>query len=137
MSASEHVNRTLFHGTAHVFGEGETIDPQVNSNNGNMMGMYLENNKPHAYVTSSKDSAERYAGIAADWHGTLFAPVYEVEDNPDIHSAVETLQKHGYDEKTTKHPNIRNMYYSEKSIKPKKVASWVVNPNINSSYDSF
>lgn len=130
MSASDHVNRTLFHGTGHTFSEGETIDPQEKSKNGNMMGLMFDDYKPTVYMTSNMHKAKRFAGTEARDKGLLFSQVYEVEDNPDIKFVPEELSKIGYDEQTTGQHWAKDTYYSRGSVKPKKIAAWVVNPDI-------
>jgi hypothetical protein len=136
MSASDHVNRTLFHGTGHTFSEGETIDPQKNTKNGNQVGMLVDSSgktKPRVYLTDSYDKAHNWSSRAAYDNDMLFAPVYEVEDQDSIKSAAKELEEHGYDENTTKVPWVRGTYSSTEPVKPKRIAGWAINPSIEYS----
>lgn len=130
MPASDHVNRTLFHGTGHYFGENETIDPQEKSTNGNMLANLLNDNKPTVYMTDNIYKARHFASRAAMDKGLLFSQIYEVEDSPDIQSVHDVLTDNGYDEQTTGQGWAKGSYFSRNSVKPKKVAEWVINPEI-------
>lgn len=73
MSASDALHPALFHGTAHWFQTGDTVDPTVPAT-----GIAAHS---AAWGTHSLDSAAQYAAAKASKQDQppLFAPVYEVE----------------------------------------------------------
>jgi|688.fasta_scaffold1425348_1 hypothetical protein len=101
MSASDHVNPRLFHGTGHYFGPGETIDPRSPGANPSRENPTI--NK--TYATSNMEYAQYYAKLEAWDKGMLFAPVYEVKmENPERFA--------------------NELYSSTKPLVPKKIAGW-------------
>jgi hypothetical protein len=57
MTAKDHLNQELFHGTAHPFSEGDIIYPH--------QGLHGPSSGGHVYVTS-RGMAEEYAGMAIE-----------------------------------------------------------------------
>ena len=130
MAASEHLNSRLFHGTAHVFGENENVEPR-----------YSPALKADvAFSTSSQEMADYYAGATAARQGKLFGPVYEVEpidpkeSNADIpmSSAMRgTLKGPREFFPYTASSNQTEYVVSKKGFKPKNIVGWGINTNIS------
>lgn len=92
MSASEHVNKTLFHGTGAVLGIGETITPRSYSHS--YGGHY-------AFATTNPEEADSYAYRGMLSKGTMFGSIYEVEPidpSEDVESFVpsHTVSQKGF-----------------------------------------
>jgi hypothetical protein len=99
MAAHEHLSPKLFHGSAHFFGEGETVEPRMD-------GL--------AFASASLGDAQVFAGKSAKGTGQMFAPVYEV-------TPVDP-------EENTRHPHGLTTHISKKGFKPGKIVSWGTNP---------
>jgi hypothetical protein len=103
MSASEALNKRLFHGTGHYFSPGDSIDP---INPGPSLHTPKEYDPtPRTYASSSMRDAQIYAHQAALSKEMLFAPVYEV----------------GMQEPEMFAPEL---YNSTKPMTAKKIAGW-------------
>ena len=123
MSASDHIQPKLFHGTAYVFNEGETISPSV----GGFYDYRFNDKTPRVYLTSSFDEAKKYAENRVAGQQKLFGPIYEV-DAPDATPMSDDL-------KSSELAPYRDAYkttYTSKSsnLTPKKIAGWAINPQI-------
>ena len=133
MSASDAINKTLFHGTHYVFGEGETFtDP----GNPSLHNTTFKDPTPRIYLTSDLEEAKDYARNRVEGQDKLFGPVYEV-DAPDAVSVSDDIDKNSHLFKgfadVYKEP-YKNTYTSTSTtLTPKKVAAWVINPNIDNS----
>ena len=104
MPATDHLSPRLFHGTAHYFKEGETIEPK------NIGSSYTEGLK--AFASPSMDVAKEVAGHRAYRENTLFAPVYEVKPIGRTENVNETIVS------------------SSSGFIPKKIVGWGMNPSI-------
>ncbi len=127
MSAKEHLNKELFHGTGHVFDENEVVEARPNS--------FLK--QDIAFATPNRELGEWYAGAAAAKQGKLFGPVYEVDPidpKEDVSSAVnsKSLQKdfNAPREHLAFGPTS-NIVASKKGFLPKKIVGWGINTAIS------
>lgn len=123
MSASDHIQPKLFHGTHYYFSEGETINPSTDIH---FYNHYLKDKTPRVYLTSDFEDAKTYAANRASGRGKLFGPIYEVSA-PDATPMADDLQlphlapyKYAY----------KDSYTSKSTVVPKKIAGWAINPNI-------
>jgi hypothetical protein len=91
MSAREHINQTLFHGTAHDFQIGDVIAPASSLDNSKDVKREALD---RAWASPSRHGAEGYAAIRASSAGKLFGNVYEVE--PVDWNESETGNSMGY-----------------------------------------
>jgi hypothetical protein len=105
MSASNPLSPKLFHGSAHFFGEGDIIEPKMET---------LSPGGIHAFATESQIDAKYFGGLAAKRTGQMFAPVYEV-------TPVDPEEK-------TRHPYGVTTHISKKGFKPGKIVDWGTNP---------
>ena len=131
MPAHEHLNPQLFHGTAHIFAEGEMIDPaHTKQNYLNIDANYLHlppelrddwKDKNTISASSSYDRATSRAASKAEDKGMLFAPVYEV-DNSSF-SMLKDLMPHKYISDINETTAI-----SKEKVKPLRIAGWANNP---------
>ena len=122
MSASDHIQPKLFHGTAHFFKEGELVNTGT-QNLHTLMGM----TEPRAYASADIRRAEEWAGMKAEDEGMLFGPVYEVEvDNP-VHIPPELLNSNIADKEAYAGLH-RHTYSSTSPMRPKGIVGWGVNP---------
>jgi hypothetical protein len=124
MSASDHIQPKLFHGTAHYFSEGEPINPSTGYH---FYEHFFKDKTPRVYLTSSFDDAKEYAKNRVAGQQKLFGPIYEV-DAPDATPMLDDL-------KSSAAEPYRDAYkttYTSKSSKltPKKIAGWAINPQI-------
>ena len=86
MSASDHINETLFHGTSRRFKVGDVVLPAQQTGVPQNWGVKSKNNPKVAYATDSMDSAQYYARVSKlmNDHPTARSRVYEVEPvNPE------------------------------------------------------
>lgn len=102
MSAKDNLNRELFHGTGHFFGEDEIVDPQKSE--------LRDVNR--AFASTNLSYAKGYASRAAKRKGMLFAPVYQV-------SPVD--KKENLDEFEWKSEGILS---SKVGFKPEEIVDW-------------
>jgi len=142
MAASEHLNPQLFHGTAHIFAEGELLDPEYTKQNYfNIDANYLHlptelqadwKDKDTISASSSYDRAASRAASKAQDKGMLFAPVYEV-DNSSF-SMLKDLMPHKYISDINETTAV-----SKEKVKPLRIAGWGVNPlaSTEGSGDNF
>ena len=133
MSASNAINKTLFHGTAYTFGEGETINP---SDGAHFYDRYLKDSTPRVYLTSDLDEAKLYASHRVDAQRMLFGPIYEV-DAPDAVSVSDDIDKnsHLFGQSPDMYKKAYKDTYTSTSttLTPKKIAGWAINSNIDNS----
>lgn len=133
MSASDHIQPKLFHGTAHYFGEDGLIDPAFNKQNFfelNMIKGTKDWHGPTTYATSSLDRAKSMASRKARDNDMLFAPVYEVPSEKftsfgDIHPSLKPVSEGGLSENADYVDN----YVTKEKVKPIRIAGWGINPN--------
>lgn len=142
MAASDHLHPQLFHGTAHIFAEGELLDPaQAKQNYFNIDSNYLKlapeiqddwKDKNTISASSSYDRAASRAASKAENEGMLFAPVYEV-DNSSF-SMVKDMIPHKYVDDIN-----RTTAVSKEKVKPLRIAGWATNPlaSTEGSGDNF
>lgn len=86
MAASEHLNETLFHGTAHRFKKGDVILPAKLANAKQNWGAKSKNDPNLAHATNDIDSAKYFASVAKlmNQNDSSRARVYQVEPvNPE------------------------------------------------------
>lgn len=88
MPASEHLNESLFHGTAHPFKKGDVILPAKAAGVPTNWGAKSKNDPNLAHATDSMESAQYFASVASmiGSFGTdkKRARVYQVEPvNPE------------------------------------------------------
>lgn len=86
MSASDHINETLFHGTSRRFKVGDVVLPAQQTGATQNWGSKSKNNPKVAYATDSMDSAQYYASVSKlmNDHSTARSRVYQVEPvNPE------------------------------------------------------
>lgn len=130
MAAAEHLNRRLFHGTAHVFAENETIEPRYSP--------ALKTDV--TFATDSEEMADYYAGATAARQGKLFGPVYEVEpvDPKESNADIPLSNTHrgmlkGPREFLPYNASWNQTEYvvSKKGFKPKNIVGWGINTNIS------
>lgn len=130
MSASDHIQPKLFHGTAHYFAEGEKVEPSTKESNYLSAMLRMEPN--HVYVSSDLEESIGYASKAAQDEGMLFAPVYEVEGE-DIHHVPQLINefehKQGRSYGSGWKEIYKNTYTSQKPMTPKKIVGWGINPD--------
>lgn len=125
MSASDHIQPKLFHGSAHYFSEGETISP---SDDVHFYDYRFGDKTPRVYLTSSFDEAKEYAENRVAGQQKLFGPIYEV-DAPDATPMVDDLKS---SELAPYRDSYKNTYTSKSTnLIPKKIAGWAINPNID------
>jgi hypothetical protein len=127
MSAHEHLNSKLFHGTSHIFADGEMIDPAKSKQNffkidGNYPRPELKEDwadKDTVSASTSYDRAASRAANKAEKAGMLFAPVYEVpsESFTMLKDVVPQISD------TNKDTAV-----SKSKVKPGKIAGWANNP---------
>jgi cephalosporin-C deacetylase-like acetyl esterase len=125
MSASDHIQPKLFHGTHHYFSEGDTINP---SSDVHFYEHYTKDKTPRVYLTSSFDEAKGYAEHRVSGQQKLFGPIYEV-DAPDATSVASALEKFPH---LAPYADAYKTTYTSTStnLVPKKIAGWAINPNI-------
>ena len=129
MSASDHINPRLFHGTAHYFGDNEVIEPTMNHFQKSETSplpehreKWLNSNLVHASTSFSR--AQSMAAYKAQSEGKLFGPVYEVP------SESFTMVKDLIDPKRVDDIN-RDIAVSLESVKPTKIVGWGTNPDVD------
>lgn len=129
MAASDHLNPKLFHGSAHIFAEGEMIDPAQSAQNYfDIDGNYPSpehtedwQGKPTVSATTSYDRAASKASSKAQRQGMLFAPVYEVP--ADSFTMLKDIIP-----KNQINDNTQTTALSKEKVKPVKIAGWANNP---------
>jgi len=89
MSASEHLNKTLFHGTTTkhgVLNPGDVIVPRSVLQKGakEKPGTLWHDVETHAFATTNYDDAKEYARHSADKADFLYPIMYEVEPSKDM-----------------------------------------------------
>ena len=127
MSAKEHLNKELFHGTGHVFGENEVVEPRYHS-------VFKHD---ITFATPNRELGEWYAGAAAAKQGKLFGPVYEV-DPIDPKEDISSVLKSPSLQKSFNAPRehlafgpTSNIVASRKGFRPKKIVGWGINTAIS------
>lgn len=101
MSASEHVNETLFHGTSRKFKVGDLILPPSQTGVRANWGAKSKNDPNLAYATDDLESAKYYARVSSGLEEVRSsspqrARVYQVEPvNPETAGWVETKFRDG------------------------------------------
>jgi hypothetical protein len=124
MAASNHLSPKLFHGSAHMFNPGDTVNPvPKNEWHHEMFGSF-------AYATNNQLSAQNYASQKAQEKGQLFAPVYEVApvdstehtEYPNNNGANASPKE--FAERGTSHA-----VHSKKGFKVIKQHGWGTNPD--------
>ena len=103
MSASDAINKTLFHGTAHIFKEGEKVEPRSTTHP--LEGTY-------AFATTELSDARNWAAKAAQRAGVPAGPVYRVE-SPDA----------------MRHPLGMTIHVSRSGFTPTEIVAWGQNPD--------
>lgn len=84
MSASDHLNEVLFHGTGYKFKKGDVILPASQIDVERNWGAKSKNDPNYAYATNDMDQAKYFAHIASLFGGGRHPRVYQVEPvNPD------------------------------------------------------
>ena len=84
MSASDHLNETLFHGTAYKFKKGEVILPAAQVEVERNWGAKSKNDPNYAYATDDLEQAKYFASVASLFGEGRQPRVYQVEPvNPD------------------------------------------------------
>ena len=129
MAAHEHLNTQLFHGTSHIFADGEMIDPTKSIQNffkidGNYPRPELKEDWVDKDTISASSSYARAASKAASKAknaGILFAPVYEVPSESFTMLKDIVPQDHVTD--ITKDTAV-----SKSKVKPGKIVGWANNP---------
>ena len=130
MSAFEALSKQLFHGTHYIFGEGETFK---DSGTPSLHTEKFRDPTPRIYLTSDLEEAKDYAKNRVEGQGKLFGAVYEV-DAPDAVSVPDDIDKNSHVfgglADVYKEP-YKNTYTSTSTtLTPKRIAGWVINPNI-------
>jgi hypothetical protein len=118
MSASEHINPKLFHGSAHYFQEGERVNPS--ESHGILFGELKD--VPLSFASTNIARAREAASMKATRKGMLFAPVFEVTSEDDVASELENPKK------GLVHPDD---HVSKKGHIAGKLVDWGINRNIN------
>lgn len=98
MSASEHVNETLFHGTSRRFKAGELILPPSQTGATRNWGAKSKNDPNLAYATDSMEDAQYYGSVSmiGNKRSDARTRVYQVEPvNPETAGWVETKFRGG------------------------------------------
>lgn len=129
MPAHEHLSPKLFHGSAHIFAEGEMIDPaQSTQNYFDVDGNYPSpehtedwQGKPTVSASTSYERAASKASSKAQSQGMLFAPVYEVPTDSFTMLKDIIPQDHVND-------NTKTTALSKEKVKPGKIVGWANNP---------
>ena len=124
MPAHEHLSPKLFHGSAHMFTPGDTVNPVPKSEwHHEMFGSY-------AYATNNDLSAKSYAGQKAQEQGQLFAPVYEVEPvDPTEHTEYPGNNGANASPKEFAERGTSHAVHSKKGFKVIKHHGWGTNPD--------
>ena len=104
MAAKDNLNRTLFHGTAHFFGEDEILDPELSK---------IPEVK-RAFASPNLAYSKEYASRRATRSGMLFAPIYQVTPL----DKEENLDELGWSKE--------GVLSSKKGFKPEKIVDWGV-----------
>jgi len=81
MSASEHVNETLFHGTSRRFKPGDVVLPASQTGSKQNWGAKSKNDPNLAYATGELESAKYFSAVSAlmDTSKASRMRVYQVE----------------------------------------------------------
>lgn len=98
MSASEHVNETLFHGTSRRFKAGDLILPPSQSGATRNWGAKSKNDPNLAYATDNLQDAQYYGSVSmiGNKRSDARTRVYQVEPvNPETAGWVETKFRDG------------------------------------------
>ena len=137
----ESTDTPLYHGTAHVFKQGEMLEPRDSVNarfrKSPLRSLYgatvpsSVRTTDYTYSTSNLDTARGYALQAAEEKGQKFAPVYQVEPTGDTYSLRKLLGSRDpkgpkYTEELLK--THENSIISDKPMVPQSIVSWVENP---------
>jgi hypothetical protein len=107
MAASNHLSPKLFHGTSHIFSEGDIVQPTMETHP--LEGKY-------AFATTELTDAQNWAAKAAQRAGVPSGPVYEVE-SPDAE----------------RHPLGLTIHVSKTGFTPKNIVAWGNNPDTKDS----
>ena len=147
------MDKPLYHGTTHIFGEGEVLRPKdaINARfkKAPLRSLYGADVPPrvrttdYVYSTSDLGIAKNYAMQAAQSRGMKYAPVYEVAPTGDVHSLHKLLRSQ--DPKGPRFPEEllkthENSYISDKEMVPRNVVTWVENPegkNVPKEFDAM
>lgn len=98
MSASEHINETLFHGTSRKFKAGDLILPPAQTGAQRNWGAKSKNDPNLAYATDNLQDARYYGSVSKILNDRSDARtrVYEVEPvNPETAGWTETKFRGG------------------------------------------